>query len=44
MVATTERDEMTWYECEMCGFLFENETDAKQHESSCDAEEPSYLQ
>ncbi|WP_255595036.1 DUF7128 family protein [Haloprofundus salilacus] len=44
MVATTERDDMTWYECEECGLLFENEADAKQHEGNCDAEDPSYLQ
>jgi uncharacterized C2H2 Zn-finger protein len=44
MVATTERDEMTWYECEVCGLLFDDRADASQHEATCDDEEPSYLQ
>lgn len=44
MVASTERDEMTWYECEECGLLFDNEQDAGQHEENCLAEEPEYLQ
>ncbi|WP_281362677.1 DUF7128 family protein [Natronomonas halophila] len=44
MVATTERDGSTWYECEECGLLFDDRSDAKQHESTCDAEEPSYIQ
>ena len=44
MVAVTEREESTWYECEKCGLLFDVETDAEQHEANCDAEEPSYIQ
>lgn len=44
MVATTERDDMTWYECEECGLLFDAEEDASQHETACDAEDPSYIQ
>lgn len=44
MVTTTTRDEMTWYRCEECGLLFDNEDDAKEHEKHCDAEEPSYIQ
>lgn len=44
MVVQTERDELTWYECEECGLLFDDEGDARQHEEHCDAEEPSYLQ
>ena len=44
MVATTERDDMTWYECEECGLLFDNEQDARQHEDNCTAEDPEYLQ
>lgn len=44
MVEETERDGMTWYKCEMCGLMFDNLDDAKQHEENCDAEEPSYLQ
>ena len=40
----TERDGMTWYQCEECGLLFDDETEASQHEAGCDAEEPSYLQ
>jgi rubredoxin len=44
MVSETERDEMTWYECEACGLLFDTLEDAKQHEANCDAEEPTYIQ
>jgi uncharacterized C2H2 Zn-finger protein len=44
MVTTTERDGVTWYECEECGLMFDQQEDARQHESNCDAEDPSYLQ
>ncbi len=44
MVATTERDGATWYECEECGLMFDDREDARQHESNCDAEGPSYIQ
>lgn len=44
MVTTTQRDQMTWYQCEECGLLFDDERDANQHEAMCDAEGPSYLQ
>jgi len=44
MVATTERQESTWYKCEKCGLLFDAEDDAVQHEESCDAEGASYIQ
>jgi uncharacterized C2H2 Zn-finger protein len=44
MVATTERDGTEWYECEQCGMLFDDRSDAEQHENNCDAEEPSYIQ
>lgn len=44
MVSVTERDDMTWYRCEECGLLFDVESDAEQHEASCDAEEPPYYQ
>jgi uncharacterized C2H2 Zn-finger protein len=44
MVSTTTRDDMTWYECESCGLLFDNKEDAEQHEQHCDAEDPSYIQ
>lgn len=44
MVTTTVQDDMTWYECEECGLMFEAEEDAVQHEENCDAEEPSYIQ
>ena len=44
MVATTERDGSTWYECEECGMLFDAQGDARQHEETCDSEEPSYIQ
>jgi len=46
MVSTTTRDDMTWYECEKCGLMFDNTEDAKQHEENCDGEDadPSYIQ
>jgi uncharacterized C2H2 Zn-finger protein len=44
MVATTERDGTTFYECEACGMLFASETEAGTHEDNCDAEEPDYIQ
>jgi hypothetical protein len=44
MVATTERDDMTWYECEECGLLFDAEDEAEAHEEGCDSSDPSYLQ
>lgn len=44
MVTTTERDDVTWYECEECGLLFDARDDAAQHEENCTAEEPGYLQ
>jgi uncharacterized C2H2 Zn-finger protein len=44
MVVTTERDDMTWYKCEKCGMMFDDENDAKQHEENCDEEDPSYIQ
>lgn len=44
MVEPTEKDGMTWYECEHCGLLLDDREEAAQHEQSCDAEEPSYLQ
>ncbi|MFB6124129.1 MAG: hypothetical protein ABEJ78_11810 [Haloferacaceae archaeon] len=44
MVSTTERDGMTWYECDVCGMLFDSKDDARQHEENCDESDPSYLQ
>jgi rubredoxin len=44
MVSETQREDGTWYECEACGLMFDTQTDAKQHEENCDAEEPSYIQ
>lgn len=44
MVERVERDDGTWYRCEACGLLFDDDDDARQHEDSCDAEEPSYIQ
>lgn len=44
MVVKTERDDMTWYKCEKCGLLFDDQGDASQHEGNCDAEDPSYIQ
>ncbi|WP_255679308.1 MULTISPECIES: DUF7128 family protein [Haladaptatus] len=44
MVARTERDDMTWYQCERCGLMFDDQGDAKRHEENCDAEDPSYIQ
>ena len=31
MVSTTTREDMTWYECDECGLLFDSEDDARQH-------------
>jgi rubredoxin len=44
MVAETQRDDMTWYECEACGLLFDDREDCQAHEANCDAEEPAYIQ
>ncbi|MGM0591200.1 MAG: DUF7128 family protein [Halobacteriota archaeon] len=46
MVNTTERDGLTWYECERCGLMFDSADEAKEHEQACDPDddEPSYLQ
>ena len=44
MVSETTHDEMTWYECDQCGLMFDAKEDARQHEQNCDAEEPSYIQ
>jgi len=43
MVVQTERDDTTWYECETCG-LFDEKSDATEHESRCDDSDPSYIQ
>ena len=44
MVVQTQRDDVTWYECEACGLMFDDEDDARQHERDCDGEDPSYIQ
>lgn len=44
MVSKRTRDDMTWYECEACGLMFESREEAREHERHCDAEEPSYIQ
>jgi uncharacterized C2H2 Zn-finger protein len=44
MVVKTQREDGTWYECEGCGMLFDDREDARQHESNCDDEDPSYIQ
>ncbi|SDE78383.1 DUF7128 family protein [Halorientalis regularis] len=44
MVVQTQRDEVTWYKCEACGLMFDAKDDARQHESDCDGEDPSYIQ
>ncbi|MFB6179439.1 MAG: hypothetical protein ABEI77_06915 [Halorientalis sp.] len=44
MVVQTQRNEMTWYKCEECGLMFDDQNDATQHEGHCDAEGPSYIQ
>jgi uncharacterized C2H2 Zn-finger protein len=44
MVSRTKRDGETWYECDECGMLFDDEGDAEKHEANCDTDSPSYLQ
>jgi uncharacterized C2H2 Zn-finger protein len=44
MVSETQRDGATWYECDGCGLMFDDQGDARAHEENCDAEEPSYIQ
>ncbi|MFQ3296015.1 MAG: hypothetical protein ACI8VE_003109 [Natrialbaceae archaeon] len=44
MVSKTEREDGVWYECEVCGLMFDTQQEAEQHEANCDAEDPSYLQ
>jgi uncharacterized C2H2 Zn-finger protein len=44
MVTSTERDGMTWFKCETCGLMFDDEGDAREHEQNCDDGDPSYLQ
>lgn len=44
MVDETERDDATWFECEDCGLMFDDRSDAHKHETHCDAEEPTYIQ
>jgi len=45
MVTTTERDDGTWYECEVCGLMFDVREDAERHEAGCEGDDdPSYLQ
>lgn len=44
MVTSTQRDDMTWFACEVCGLLFGEREEARTHETSCEGEEPSYLQ
>lgn len=44
MVSQTTREDGTWFECEECDLMFETREDARQHEQTCDAEEPTYLQ
>jgi uncharacterized C2H2 Zn-finger protein len=44
MVSETQRDGETWYECDECGLMFDDQGDARAHEKTCDAEDPSYIQ
>ncbi|MFB6165438.1 MAG: hypothetical protein ABEJ31_09800 [Haloarculaceae archaeon] len=44
MVEQTEREDGTWYACEKCGLMFDDRSDARDHEGNCDAEDPSYIQ
>lgn len=44
MVTETTRDEMTWYQCDDCGLMFDSQDDAESHEENCDADDPSYFQ
>jgi len=46
MVSRTERDDGTWYECAVCGMLFEAREEATEHEDRCGGDEtdPTYIQ
>ena len=44
MVVQTQRDDATWFECETCGLLFDEQSDATEHEKHCDGSDPSYIQ
>lgn len=44
MVEETVKDGTTWYVCEKCGMMFDDREEARQHEDTCDAEDPAYLQ
>ena len=44
MVDQTEREGTTWYECEGCGMLFDDQRDARTHEERCDDDDPAYIQ
>lgn len=44
MVSQTERDDMTWYQCDHCGLMFDVEEDARQHEENCEGEGADYIQ
>ncbi|SIR99618.1 DUF7128 family protein [Natronorubrum daqingense] len=44
MVAQSQRDDGIWWECEDCGLLFDDKSDASEHEKRCDASEPTYIQ
>lgn len=44
MVVETERDGVTWYQCEGCGMMFDASDDARQHEENCEGDEPDYIQ
>ncbi|WP_256549415.1 DUF7128 family protein [Natrinema caseinilyticum] len=44
MVVQTEREDTIWYECETYGLLFDERSDASEHEKRCDDSDPSYIQ
>ena len=44
MVVQTERDDTIWYQCEVCGLMLDDPTDAEKHEQNCNDDDPSYIQ
>lgn len=44
MMAETEHEGTTWYECELCGLMLDNRDETQYYEDNCNGEEPDYYQ